>query len=161
MSKLSEEEKKARKKARGKAYREAHRDKLKEKGKIYRDATKEKRKIQAKTYRIANKGKIRTYKKAYYAVNRVRASVVMRRNHLKRKFNLTVEDYDRMLVDQQGRCKICGRMPKKRRLHIDHNHQTKEVRALLCCQCNQMIGSAKENATVLKLAALYIEGHNQ
>src|SRR5436309_7587857 len=43
-----------------------------------------------------------------------------RRSHLKRKFGLSQEDYDRLLVEQGGGCAICGRLPRTRSLHVDH-----------------------------------------
>lgn len=57
---------------------------------------------------------------------------------LQTRYGITVEDYERMLAEQGGRCKVtdCRRLPGKRRLDVDHNHQTGEVRGLLCRRCN-------------------------
>ncbi len=79
---------------------------------------------------------------------------------LKKQFGITPDDYERMLKDQRGACKICGRSPGARRLHVDHDHKTGIVRALLCCQCNMMLGAAVDEPTTLRLAALYLEEHN-
>jgi hypothetical protein len=43
------------------------------------------------------------------------------------------------------------------RLAVDHCHQTDRVRGLLCSKCNLLIGLAKEDPTILKTAASYLE----
>ena len=62
--------------------------------------------------------------------------VKARAGHLRRKYGLTPQQYARMLKLQGGRCKLCHREPKTRRLDVDHDHQTKRVRGLLCFRCN-------------------------
>lgn len=54
---------------------------------------------------------------------------------LKRKFGISSEEYDIMLEKQNGVCAICGGKTK-RRLAVDHDHQTGKVRGLLCGACN-------------------------
>ena len=61
------------------------------------------------------------------------------KNRIKRKFNLTVDDYNNMVDEQKGLCAICGRVPK-RKLSIDHCHNSKIIRGLLCRQCNYNLG---------------------
>ncbi len=46
-----------------------------------------------------------------------------RAGHLKRKFGITLEEYDETLADQDGCCAICGRKPGRISLHIDHEHR--------------------------------------
>ena len=58
---------------------------------------------------------------------------------LKFQYGITLEDYNRMLREQDFKCKICKTSitdKKKRRFHVDHNHVTGKVRGLLCTQCN-------------------------
>ena len=62
------------------------------------------------------------------------------RYHLKYKYGLTPEDYDAKLIEQNGVCAICGKPPNKRRLHIDHCHETGRIRGLLCTGCNTRLG---------------------
>ena len=60
-----------------------------------------------------------------------------RERHLLRKYGITLADYDRLLAEQDGRCAICRSTPNsKRRLSIDHNHATGQIRGLLCNLCN-------------------------
>lgn len=51
-----------------------------------------------------------------------------------------MEQYDLLLAAQGGGCAICGRLPKKIRLAVDHCHVSGRVRALLCAACNRSIG---------------------
>jgi hypothetical protein len=74
------------------------------------------------------------------------------------KFGITPEIYDQMLVEQDGKCAICG-VPcfvEKRALAVDHDHKTNSVRGLLCINCNTGLGKFKDNATVLMKAAQYL-----
>jgi hypothetical protein len=78
---------------------------------------------------------------------------------LKRKYGITYADYQKMLVDQKGKCAICGRDHSEfqKRFHVDHNHATGKVRALLCVNCNHGIGAFMENKELLKKAVQYLE----
>lgn len=63
-----------------------------------------------------------------------------------------------MSAAQKGLCAICNQ-PDKVRLGVDHCHKTKKVRALLCRNCNLMIGLAKDQSSVLVAAAYYLNRH--
>lgn len=78
-----------------------------------------------------------------------------RKYNLLRNYGITEQDYERMLIDQDGVCKICGypphghgKNPESKKLHVDHDHKTGEVRGLLCSRCNGALGwyeKQKEN----------------
>jgi len=77
---------------------------------------------------------------------------------LKNKFNMTIEQYDEMLENQNGVCAICKKEENKgRRLSVDHNHDNGLIRGLLCQKCNSIIGMALDNVETLKSAIHYIE----
>jgi len=77
---------------------------------------------------------------------------------LKYRYGLTPEQYNTKLVEQKGVCAICKKPPTGgRRLHIDHNHQTGEVRGLLCNGCNRGIGYLQESQEVLLEAVRYLQ----
>lgn len=59
------------------------------------------------------------------------------KDKLKQLYDLTPDQYNEMLAKQGGKCYICGRLPKKIRLAVDHNHYTNKVRGLLCGWCNR------------------------
>jgi hypothetical protein len=84
-----------------------------------------------------------------------------RKSHLKRKFGLTPEDYDRMLADQHGGCAVCGDPPAKTALHVDHHHETGVVRGLLCFRCNAAIGNLRDDPLIIASALAYVSRHVQ
>ena len=75
---------------------------------------------------------------------------------LQRDFGISPEQYQALLTEQEGRCKICGRLPQSRRLSVDHCHATGKVRGLLCGQCNHGIGNFQDDPRLLKAAAEYL-----
>lgn len=81
----------------------------------------------------------------------------MHKAHIRRKFGITIEEYDRMLAAQGGVCKVCHRPPGKYRLSVDHIHGTKTVRGLLCARCNRGIGLFWDDPAVFRRAAGYLE----
>ncbi|MHA2044102.1 MAG: endonuclease VII domain-containing protein [Candidatus Thorarchaeota archaeon] len=76
---------------------------------------------------------------------------------LRQKYNMTVEDYDTLLADQDGKCAICYSPPSSRRLDVDHNHSTGEVRGLLCAKCNTGIGLFDDSTVALQKAIDYLK----
>lgn len=54
-------------------------------------------------------------------------------------------------------CIICGETQSKQ-LSIDHDHGTGEVRGALCNRCNLGLGHFRDSPTLLRYAALYLEG---
>lgn len=79
----------------------------------------------------------------------------LRRYALKMKYNLTLEEYDTILHRQGGCCAICKRVAQK--WDVDHDHQSKVVRGVLCHPCNLMLGLARDNMETLIRAAFYLE----
>lgn len=82
--------------------------------------------------------------------------------HFKR-YGITKYTYDTYYSEQQGRCAICkqsetAKTPSGsiRKLCVDHNHETHEVRGLLCHACNTLIGLSGENFERLLKAACYV-----
>lgn len=58
-----------------------------------------------------------------------------------KQLGVTDDTYTDMLWAQHGGCAICGAPPKTRRLHVDHDHRTGQVRGLLCMRCNRALPS--------------------
>lgn len=80
--------------------------------------------------------------------------------HLKATYGITLSDYDKMLKKQNGKCgnPSCSNKPENnKRLCIDHNHQTGEIRGLLCNGCNTAAGLAQDHPEVLRGLADYLE----
>lgn len=71
---------------------------------------------------------------------------------LKRKYGITVEDWDEFFRIQGGRCGICGKhfSSDSRFIHTDHDHQTQKVRGLLCLSCNTKLDWYLENQEAIE-----------
>ena len=63
------------------------------------------------------------------------------KNNIKGKYGLTVEQWQQMFEEQQGRCAVCGirQSELSHRLCVEHSHQTGKVRQLTCKTCNHLI----------------------
>jgi hypothetical protein len=85
------------------------------------------------------------------------ASSAAHAGRIEKLYGLTEEDYDALLRFQGGRCYICRRVPRKKRLAVDHDHRTGEVRGLLCANneqgCNRAVVANLEAAHDGGLAA--------
>lgn len=84
-------------------------------------------------------------------------------SEIKRRYGCTLEQYNQMLIDQDGKCAVCGTLhnpaEKKGRLYVDHCHSSGKVRALLCGSCNSMLGYSKDDIAILEKAIEYLEKH--
>jgi hypothetical protein len=76
-----------------------------------------------------------------------------------RGINITIEQYQTLFRQQEGRCAICKQLPEERGtgLCVDHCHDTGTVRGLVCHPCNQCLANAKDRPVVLRAAAEYLE----
>ena len=83
--------------------------------------------------------------------------------HIKKRYNMDVSDYDKLLEEQGSACAICETTEPQGqgRFHIDHNHTTGEVRGLLCHSCNSGIGHLQDSPVILAEAIKYLveRGH--
>jgi hypothetical protein len=85
-----------------------------------------------------------------------------RTKHLEYKYGITHEDYEAMLEQQGSKCAICGieeKYAENARLCVDHNHDTGEVRGLLCKKCNQAIGLFQDNPEFCEAGGRYLRLH--
>lgn len=77
---------------------------------------------------------------------------------IKRKFGITLEEYDAILKLQGGGCAVCGRpQSEKKSLCVDHDHKTGNVRGLLCFHCNYGLSWFKDKPSRLYGAGDYLE----
>ena len=82
---------------------------------------------------------------------------------LKLAFGITIEEWEELYRRQSGRCAVCGihSVELSRRLSVDHDHETGEVRGLLCSKCNRGIGFMKDSPELLILAANYLQSYEE
>lgn len=85
----------------------------------------------------------------------------IREEHLRRTFGMMQAEYEVMLVSQCGGCAICGRKPKGRSLHVDHDHATGQIRGLLCFKCNGGLGQFADDPNRLATAIGYLAKGDQ
>jgi hypothetical protein len=102
-------------------------------------------------YRTRRKKYVSDYRKRHPE----RIKVQERRHRLKSKFGISIEEYEGLLAQQEGRCAICA-IDKGTTLHVDHDHVTGAIRGLLCGQCNTGLGLFKDNVVLLRKAIKYL-----
>jgi len=98
---------------------------------------------------------INQYNKEWYKKNPYKKQ----KYHLKNKYNITIEQYNELFNKQQGYCAICGKHQSelKVRLSVDHNHETDEVRGLLCRYCNCYLGYVEKSPDLLDSIFSYLK----
>jgi hypothetical protein len=97
------------------------------------------------------------FKAEWNKANPERRAEQQRRSNFRFSYGITVVEYAAILADQGGGCAICGKPPGKTWHAVDHDHATGRVRGVLCALCNHMLGQAKDNPTLLRRAAEYLE----
>ena len=107
----------------------------------------------------------REYKKKWFEANKDRLALTkikpdaLRKAswQIKHKYKISYEDYAAMLQEANGKCSICGEVSKdNRRLCVDHNHETGQIRGLLCKHCNWLIGHSRESTIILNNTIDYL-----
>lgn len=73
----------------------------------------------------------------------------LRKQHLRRAYDLTIEDIP-------DTCQVCGSDNGSRTIFVDHSHETGNVRGFLCHSCNTILGHAKDDPALLEKLALYL-----
>ncbi len=77
-----------------------------------------------------------------------------------RKYGLSPGDLERMRVTQNDRCAVClDRFASGRDTHVDHDHETGQVRGLLCGACNQAEGLLRGSSLRAERLAAYLRKH--
>lgn len=105
-------------------------------------------KLNSKCKRCAVQQSIEAYK---------RNPDTKRRYNLKREYGITLEQFEEMKLKQENKCAICKNEFKNSvDTCVDHNHDTRQVRALLCNHCNRAIGLFKESVETMKNAIEYL-----
>jgi len=115
--------------------------------------------ISQRKWRNKNSSKVNSAGRRYYQKNKDKD----KNSKLKIKYGITLEQYEVMLEQQKGCCKIC-KTPQnelKRNLAVDHCHNTGQIRGLLCHKCNTLIGSAKESKEILLKVIEYLSNFTQ
>lgn len=109
-------------------------------------------------------GRVKTCRTCYHATARLwnernseRFKEIGREGSYRRRYGLTVEQFERMSEEQGHACAICDKpCATYSRLSIDHDHRTMAIRGALCHSCNRGLGHFKDNQDSLVRAAIYL-----
>lgn len=71
------------------------------------------------------------------------------------KFGIGLNQYEEMLKQQRHRCFLCEELDSQN-LAVDHDHQSGNIRGLLCSECNRILGKIKDSTEWLDRAKLYL-----
>ena len=105
-----------------------------------------------RNYRRKNKERIQKHRSTYLKKNRHKL-----RQYNVHKYVITMQDLEHMFLTQFGKCAICNiSFVDRKTMHIDHDHTTRQIRGLLCEDCNRGLGSFKDNVVFLKSAIQYL-----
>ena len=145
LPKVTEEEKRERRREYARKHYEANREKCKE---LQRD------------WYLANREHCLARQREYNAANppTKEQRVASRTKSRLRSFGLTQDQYDTMLTGQNSSCAICHTSEPGGwgTFHIDHCHTTGKVRGLLCHHCNVGLGHFRDDPTSLSRAIAYL-----
>ncbi len=101
--------------------------------------------------------------------NKVNYDADKRRDaNLRQNRGISKAEYDLMFFRQGGLCAVCGNPEmqidpytgKIKYLVVDHNHQTNEVRELLCQTCNKLLGFIEKDRERVKKLVKYLKKHD-
>jgi hypothetical protein len=97
--------------------------------------------------------------KACYIQHR---NTVGKNRQLKKRYGITVEDYNNLFEFQKGCCAICRKHQSQLNvsLAVDHDHANGNIRGLLCFNCNSGLGRFKDNTDLLINAIKYLTRGN-
>lgn len=78
--------------------------------------------------------------------------LIARERHLLKSYGITLDQYDELLQKQDYRCFICQKPETEfsKRLAVDHNHVTGEIRGLLCNYCNHRVVGRHRDPDLIK-----------
>lgn len=143
-------------KNRDKEYRLKNPDKGAKRQATYRAKHRERLRLESKENYLKRK----PYFKSWQEKNKVKESKRLRESHLKRKYDLTLEQYNSMKAKQKDCCAICythiSKLNPKFGLVVDHDHETGMVRGLLCHTCNIGLARFDDDMDILQNAIDYL-----
>ena len=111
-----------------------HKQKVQARAAGWRKSNVEKRRLQSAAWKKKNPGK-------------VKASL------FKTRYGVSFEVFETLFEAQKGRCAICKTGPAE---HTDHDHESGNIRGLLCSRCNLALGLFRDSQLVLKSALTYL-----
>jgi hypothetical protein len=127
----------------------------------YRAAHPERAKATTARWQAEHPDEYRAARERWRQANPEKVALHQRRKSLKRKYGITLEQYEALFEAQGGRCAICGSDKAhgvNDTLHVDHDHATGRIRGLLCFVCNRRLGWFESPEAPMFIA--YLKGAN-
>lgn len=116
-------------------------------------------KIKERIYKQSACKKCRSdYRNAKRKANPNKETLRKRIQRLKSKYGISLDTYNEIYLEQEGKCKICNEPSKK--LDVDHCHNTMKIRGLLCSKCNIGLGHFKDSSESMLRAIQYLKDTN-
>lgn len=130
---------------------------------------------QSDLYRKQNPEKVKGVKKKCYIKRRLHyikkakswaernkkeREIIWRKSQYNTKYNITLEQYEKMIELQGGVCALCQRPPMgSKRLAVEHDHKSGRIRGACCFKCNKfLIGRHTEkDIPLLRRLIVYLE----
>jgi hypothetical protein len=136
-------------------WRKENKEKIREYNKEYRKNNPDKIKNLKKDWDTENKEHRKEYSKKYLKEN----PYYHADKHLKYSYGISLEDFNDMRQKANYRCQGCGKHEEetpRKRLFVDHCHETGAIRGLLCQQCNTALGMTNDDPAVLASLIAYL-----
>jgi hypothetical protein len=122
-------------------YYEKNADAIRAKSRQWNADNKERKQATRRAYYAANRERIIEKAKAWEAANPERKRERNRARRYARVYGISIADFDRMMEIQSRACAVCANeFESTSEVHVDHDHATGHVRALLCASCNIGLG---------------------
>ncbi len=119
---------------------------------------REKMRLRMKAKRAEDPEGTNSRSRAWKAANPDRV-----RGYNLRRYGIGPDDFAAMVKAQDGRCAICRQVPQPDRMgrafQVDHCHKSGKVRALLCTNCNLMLGNGRDDIAILEAGIAYLREH--
>lgn len=108
----------------------------------------------AKAWKTQNPDRVREQSRNWKAKHPEKAAGYKRKS----AYGISVAEFESLVCKQGNLCGICrGPMVPSKNQHVDHNHETGEIRGLLCSKCNTGLGLLGDSPELLRAAAAYLE----
>lgn len=106
------------------------------------------------------------YMRRFAREDRINHPLKHKDRQLRKNFKITLDDYNNILMSQNGKCAICckdeteyNKNGHKFSLSVDHCHTTGKIRGILCGHCNKSLGGFKDSIELLEKAIEYLKKH--
>lgn len=124
----------------------------------WRANNKEKPRNRVRAWEQNNPERVREIQRAW----QIRNPDSCKNGHLKRRYGITLDEWNTLFTKQGNKCAICGDTHHHgKNWHTDHCHVTNKVRGILCNPCNTFIGQIEKSEERDIAARTYIEKHKE